>query len=68
MYIEGRNYDTNLKMNFNAVKWYKMLNAKYWLIEELGEMSSYSIDSNETKNTSLKKLHHIILKTFFVSS
>ena len=32
------------------------------LIEELGEMPSYSIDSNETKNTSLKKLHHIIWK------
>ena len=38
------------------------------LIEELGEMPSYSIDSHETKNTSLKKLHHIILETFFVSS
>ena len=34
------------------------------LIEELGEMPSYSIDSNETKNTSLKKLRHIVWKTF----
>ena len=63
--VEGGSYDTKLKMNFNAGNDTKC--TMHWfnqLIEELGEMPSYNIDSNETKNTSLKKLHHIIWKTF----